>query len=90
MTIAIGVVLVAQGWEGWSVPAWLSGAGLFVGIVVLVKGYWRPAVISQVLSIVGIGGGLGIALMIAAFNLLLSAAFIGAGVLLGQTWRILL
>ena len=89
MIFAVATVLVITGLEGWSSLAWLGGAGLLVGLAIIRKGYWHPKIMAQITTAAGALGALGIIALLVAFNLLLSAAFLGGGVLLGILWRII-
>lgn len=43
----------------------------------------------QLIAAIGTLGTLGIMLMVLAFNMILSATFLGAGILFGNLWRII-
>ncbi|MBW8305121.1 MAG: hypothetical protein K0M78_14620, partial [Brevundimonas sp.] len=66
-----------------------GGAGLFIAIATLGRGYWWPGAISQIIKMTGVVGLIGLALLLCAFNLLLSAGIVGVGVLVGQAWRVI-
>ena len=89
LTLAVAIVLAAVGADGWSPLAWVGGAGMLAGLTVVGKGYWRPNIIRQLVGLAGIAGTFGILLLVIAFNLFLSASFIGVGILLGTLWRII-
>jgi hypothetical protein len=89
LTLAAAIVLAAAGADGWSPLAWVGGAGMLACLTVIGKGYWRPNIIRQLVGLVGRAGTFGILLLVIAFNLFLSATFIGVGILLGTIWRII-
>ena len=89
LTLALAIVLMAVGADGWSSLAWVVGAGLLAGLTVVGKGYWRPYIVRQVIGAVGLPGTLGILVMILAFNTFLSATFLGVGILFGTLWRMI-
>lgn len=89
LTLAVAIVLAAISTDGWSSWAWIGGAGMFAGLTVIGKGYWRPYMVRQVVGAVGLPGAVGILFLVLAFNLFLSATFVGTGILLGTLWRII-
>ena len=89
LTLAVAIVLAAVGADGWSSLAWIGGAALLACLTVIGKGYWRPCIIRQIVGAVGLPGAFGILVLVLAFNLFLSATFVGVGILLGTVWRII-
>lgn len=62
---------------------------MLAGLTVIGKGYWRPHIVRQLVGTLGVAGTFGILLLVVAFNLFLSATFIGVGILLSTLWRII-
>ncbi len=89
LTLAVAIVLTTVGVDGWSSLAWVGGAGMLAGLTVIGKGYWRPHIVRQLVGMLGVAGTFGILLLVVAFNLFLSATFIGVGILLSTLWRII-
>ncbi|GAA0869031.1 hypothetical protein GCM10009116_08670 [Brevundimonas basaltis] len=87
LTLAIATVLLAIGIDHASVWDWIGGACAFTAVTVIGKGYWRREVRHQVVAV----GGAKVALMlfigVPVFNFFLSALFLGAGTLIGLSWR---
>ncbi|MBX9460903.1 MAG: hypothetical protein KL785_07255 [Brevundimonas sp.] len=87
LTLSIAIVLLAIGIDRASVWEWIGGACAFTAVTVVGKGYWRREVRHQVVAL----GGAKVALMlfvgVPLFNTLLSALFLGAGSLIGLSWR---
>ena len=88
LSVAVAMVLVAIGLKGWSSWAWLVGAGLFAGLTIIGKGYWRPETIGLLAGTIGATATLGAVALLFAFNVLLSAVFLSGGIILGLLWRI--
>jgi len=89
LTLVTAIVLLIVGWSGWTVSAWLFGGSVFAVLTVFGKGYWRPIIRRRLVRAIGFPGAAGIGGLVVAFNLALSALFVGAGALLGSGWRAL-
>jgi hypothetical protein len=87
LTLSTAIILVAVGVDRISVPIWLGGAGTFIALTMIGKGYWRREVRRQLLAVGGAKVALMVFIGVALFNLFLSALFLGAGNLIGLSWR---
>jgi hypothetical protein len=87
LTLGTAMVLLVSGWSGWTASNWLIGSGAFAIITIIGKGYWRPTIVREVIRVAGGPGATGIAALLVAFNLALSALLLGTGVILGHTWQ---
>ena len=87
LTLCTATVLLVSGWSGWAVSNWLIGGATFAIIAIVGKGYWRPTIARELIRVAGGLGVAGIMALLAAFNLALSAVFVGTGFILGLAWR---
>ena len=87
LTLSTAIILIAVGVDRMSAPTWLGGAGAFIALTIIGKGYWRREVRRQLLAVGGAKVALMVFIGVALFNLFLSALLLGAGNLIGLSWR---